>query len=103
MMIYANLDYGYKQEGWLFDSARDFGSVIADSPDVISATDIVRFEITGNTREERRESLRQLAVDFQSADQGGLSWLEFSKINDFFERKGRYYGLLEEFKENAIC
>lgn len=103
MMIYANLDYGYKREGWLFDSARDFGSVIADSPDVISVTDIVRFEITGNTREERTESLRQIALDFQSADQGGLSMYEFAKAQEFFRNKGKYYGLLEEFEENAIC
>lgn len=103
MMIYANLDYGYKREGWLFDGERDFGSVIANSPDVISVTDIVRFEITGNTREERTESLRQIALDFQSADQGGLSWYELAKAQEFFRNKGKFYRLLEEFEENAIC
>lgn len=103
MMIYANLDYGFKQEGWLFDNAREFGSVIADSPDIINVSDIVRFDITGNTREERAASLRQIAIDFQSAEQGGLSMLELDKAQRFFRDKGKYYGLLEEFEENGIC
>lgn len=59
--------------------------------------------ITGKTYNERRENLRNLAIDIQSAEQGGISYYELAILQNFFERNARKYGLLTEFRENAIC
>ena len=66
----------------------------------------IPFAIHGKSYTERKDSLRELAIDFQSADgdvSGGLSWGEFADVCAFFERNGRKLGLLREFRENAIC
>jgi hypothetical protein len=64
------------------------------------------FQIDGKTYQERKESLRNLAIDFQHADDGDtdvtLSYGEIGDIADFFERMGKKYGLLREFEENGI-
>ena len=64
---------------------------------------IIPLKISGDTYEEQKESLRNLAIDIQAADSGGLSWGEVCDLQDFFEYYGEGYGLLEEFRENAIC
>jgi len=68
---------------------------------------LLPFEIHGKTYQERKESLRNLAIDFQHADDGDtdvtLSYGEIGDIADFFERMGKKYGLLREFRENCIC
>ena len=63
---------------------------------------IIPLKISGDTYEEQKESLRNLAIDIQAADSGGLSWGEVCDLQDFFEYYGEEYGLLEEFRENAI-
>ena len=59
--------------------------------------------IKGKSYQERRENLRNLAIDIQSADNGGLSCMETAILQWFFEKNGRKYGLLTEFRENCIC
>lgn len=65
------------------------------------------FQIDGKTYQERKECLRDLAIDYQSSNDGGtdiqLSYGELADASDFFERMGRKYGLLREFRENCIC
>lgn len=68
---------------------------------------IIPFSITGKSYAERKECLRDIAIEFQY-DEGesvdiGLSWGELWHIQDWFYRMGRKYGLLREFRENAIC
>ena len=75
------------------------------SPEVETLV-LIPFEIHGKTYAERKESLRNLAIDYQYAVDGDadlwLSYRELADIGDYFNRMGRRYGLLREFRENAI-
>ena len=68
---------------------------------------VLPFEIHGKTYQERKESLYNLAVDFQYNNDGDtdvtLSCGEIGYICNFFEFYGKKYGLLREFRENCIC
>lgn len=63
----------------------------------------IPLRLTGKTYSERKQALIDLAIDIQITDQGGLSWNEVFILNDYFEKNGKRYGCLEEFRENAIC
>lgn len=58
---------------------------------------------TNKTYQEKKEAARQEAMDWQdwlsdhSVSYGGLAI-----AMDYFEKKGKRYGLLQEFRENAI-
>ena len=73
----------------------------------IEITMTMPFEIRGKTYDERKESARNLAIDFQYENDGEtdyqLSYYELSLVYDFFNKIGKRYGLLEEFRANAIC
>lgn len=68
---------------------------------------LLPFEIHGKNYRERKDSLRELAIDFQYNNDGDtdvqLSLGEIGAVCNFFEREGRKYGLLREFRENRIC
>lgn len=63
--------------------------------------------VPGKTYTAKKEFVRDKAIEFQMIDSeisgGGLSMGEYADISDFFEKYGRKYGLLREFRENAIC
>lgn len=59
--------------------------------------------IHGKTYAERKNSLYDLAVDIQRCDVGGLSQGELCDLCGYMETQGRRYGLLTEFRANAIC
>lgn len=65
---------------------------------------ILNFKIKGKTYEERKGCLRDLAIDY-SHNFASLGWSygELAEICDWFYRNGKRYGLLKEFRENAIC
>lgn len=64
---------------------------------------ILDFKIAGKTYVERKNAARQLAIDYQYMDDcGGLSWGEFAVITSYFEKIGRRYGLIQEYRENGI-
>ena len=65
--------------------------------------EIINFQITGKTYKERKASAEQLAIDFSYADTSGMSYGELNEIAWFFEKVGKRYGLLKDFRENAIC
>jgi uncharacterized protein YijF (DUF1287 family) len=54
--------------------------------------------------QDMKEQVRQEAIDWQyeQADMN-LSYGELADAQEYFERQGRRYGLLQEFRENAIC
>lgn len=64
---------------------------------------IVEFKTHGKSYAERKESARNTAINFQAAEIPGLSYSEIAEISAYFEKTGKRYGLLEEFRENAIC
>lgn len=56
-----------------------------------------------NEYQKRKEAARQEAIDWQ-ADFGNhnYSYGELAFYSDYFEKKAKRYGLLREFRENAI-
>lgn len=54
--------------------------------------------------QEMKEQVRQEAIDWQyESAEMNLSYGELADAQEYFERQGRRYGLLQEFRENAIC
>ena len=56
-----------------------------------------------NNYQKRKETARQKAIDWQSAaSEQNLSYGELAEIGNFFYKLGKRFGLLREFRENAI-
>ena len=72
-------------------------------PDGVDVTKIIPLVVHGKTYQDRKNYLRNLALDVMSNIVGGLSYMEQAEMDRFFEKAGRRYGLLSEFRENAIC
>ena len=63
----------------------------------------IPLTVTGKTYAERKKDLKNKAIEWSYA--GGLeawSYGELATIQGFFETNGKRYGLLKEFRENAI-
>jgi hypothetical protein len=60
--------------------------------------------ITGRCYQDRKEDIRNKAIEYQNTyyDFCDYSYGELSIINEFFEKAGRRYGLLNEFTTNGI-
>ena len=56
------------------------------------------------TYQQKKEQAREQAIDWQyeTAEQN-LSYGELAEAGEYFEKLGRRYGLLLEFRENGIC
>ena len=52
--------------------------------------------------QKRKAEVRAEAVEYSYSDEE-LSYGELADKQDYFERLGRRYGLLREFRENCIC
>lgn len=65
----------------------------------------IPLAVLGRSYQERKNDLREKAIEYQNSwyDFCGFSYGELAIISDFFEKFGRRYGLLKEFRENAIC
>lgn len=65
----------------------------------------IPMTISGKTYQDRKEDLRNKAIEWSNTqgEYGAWSYGELATISDFFEINGRRYGLLNEFRENAIC
>lgn len=72
------------------------------SPDT-KDIDILRFKIHGKNYQEQKASAEELAIRYQT-EFAGYSWSysELMEINEYFEKIGKKYGLLKEFRENGI-
>lgn len=56
-----------------------------------------------NKYQERKERARQKAIDWQLGfSDADYSCAELAFWTDYFERLGKRYGLIEEFRENGI-
>ena len=60
------------------------------------------FEVYGKNYQSRKASLHDLAVGWSNADTAGISYSELAEVENWFYKHGKRYGLLEEFRENAI-
>lgn len=66
--------------------------------------ELLEFKIKGKTYQERKGSLKDIAIEWSNNfSQYNWSYGELAEIQDFFYEKGKKYGLLKEFRENAIC
>lgn len=64
---------------------------------------LIEFVIHGKDYQSRKTSLHDLAVEWSNADTEGICLSDLCDIQNWFYLKGKRYGLLEEFRENAIC
>ncbi len=83
----------------------DYSNYHRDTFDpLIETTKILNLGLHGATYAERKNALRDLAVDYSLLlpDAGGLSYGEIAEISNYFETNGKRYGLLKELHENAI-
>ena len=56
------------------------------------------------TYQQKKEAARQQAIDWQDwSHEQNLSYGELAEAGEHFEKLGRRYGLLQEFRENGIC
>lgn len=56
------------------------------------------------TYQQKKEQVRNEAIDWQyEVAEMSLSYGELAEAQGRFERLGRRYGLLQEFRENSIC
>ena len=58
---------------------------------------------TKPTYETKKEMARQEAIDWQNGLRDNRSYEDMQKAAKYFEKLGRRYGLLKEFRENGIC
>ncbi len=93
---YFNIYYRNKDEYKLWNSD-------TFSPN-IKNIETLDFKISGKNYEEKKASLKDLAINWQN-NYSSLSWSysELAEINNYFYENGKRYGLLKEFRENAIC
>jgi len=53
---------------------------------------------------KRKEQARDQAIETQTImSNNNFSYYELMVISDHFQKTGKKYGLLDEFKENGIC
>jgi len=56
------------------------------------------------TYKEHKDYIRQAAIDWQiKTSNRSQSYEELATYQAFFEKQAKRYGLLKEFRENAIC
>ena len=56
-----------------------------------------------NNYETRKEQARETAIEWQLGfAENDYSYLDLAQFGDYFEKIGRRYGLLKEFRENGI-
>ena len=58
---------------------------------------------TKPTYETKKEMARQEAIDWQNGLRDNRDYEEMQEAAEYFEKLGRRYGLLKEFRENGIC
>lgn len=97
-MFYASYhEKDGKKVGHLFDSMVGFMMLTDTNP-----IDIVDFKVSGRNYKERKESARQLAIDYQHMECGGMYMSEYAEVTDFFRTIGRRYGLSAEFENEGV-
>lgn len=65
----------------------------------------IPLTVSGNSYQEKKQDLYNKSLQYNSSWYEFCNWSysELATIQEFFEVNGRRYGLLTEFKENAIC
>ena len=93
---YANED-GHV-EGHLFDSYAEYIDAVGAHTPIA----IVDFKSTGRNYAERKESVRQVAIEYQHAECGGMFMSEYADATAWFRTMGKRYGLSAEFEREGV-
>lgn len=83
---------------WRYAHSRTFSPVI----DILCITN---FKIKGKNYKERKENARTLAIKIQNTyinHDVYTNYRDTMQLSNIFERIGKNYGLLKEYKENGI-
>ena len=90
-----------EEKMFMFDTYEEyFNETFSPWVEISFATD---FRIKGKTYADRKEFVRNIAIEYSNNGAFGLSWGEVATVSDMFYKLGKRYGLLKEFKENGIC
>jgi hypothetical protein len=101
-MFYAKYrDINGEEVAKLYDRGEDYARDTF-SP-LVEPLAFIDFHVKGKNYRERQSSVQTIAVDFQTADIGGLFMSDYSRIGEWFTTQGKRYGLIKEFRENAVC
>lgn len=92
--------HGNEHANLYFDWEKYFADTFSPECEIIQ---LIEFVIHGKNYRERKNCLENIAVEFLNNVICGLSYGELYHIQKFFETMGKRYGLLREFRENAIC
>ena len=95
-MIFAVID----DTASIFDTWPEYHAATF-SPDCTVAA-CIPLQLHGSTYAARQDSLRTVAQDIQSADNGGMSYGEIATLADWLNTSARRYGLVTEFRDNGI-
>lgn len=103
-MFYAKL----KRDGQIVGNLyHDFQDYVNDtfSPEV-ETLEIVSFTVHGKNYRERRADVEDKAIicqnDYFDPDVE-IDMFDWTDISSWFEKMGKRYGLLKEFRENCVC
>lgn len=89
----------------LYNGKPDRQDISIELDDIIEELkQLTKQGVTMTKYYEKKAHARQIAIDWQSriASRPGWSWEWVAEWYARFERIGRKYGLLKEFKENGI-
>ena len=101
-MFYAKYrDINGEEVAKLYDRGEDYARDTF-SP-LVEPLTVIDFAVKGKNYRERQSSVQTIAMDFQTADIGGLYMSDYARISEWFSTQGKRYGLLKEFRENAVC
>lgn len=101
-MFYAKYrDINGEEVAKLYDRGEDYARDMF-SP-LVEPLTVIDFSVKGKNYRERQSSVETTARDFQAADIGGLFMSDYARIGDWFSTQGKRYGLIKEFRENAVC
>ena len=64
---------------------------------------IILDKVRGDTYADKKNVVEECAIWYSYMMDIPMSWSEVAEIGAWFEKYGRRYGLLEEFRENGIC
>lgn len=99
LAIYRDIDG--KEKGGLYDTFTDYyRDTFSPECEELFIWD---FKSHGKSYSDRKESVRDKAIEWSWGEMPGLYMGEIAYIESEFRRLGKQYGLLREFHENCIC
>lgn len=87
--------------GGFYDYEEWYKDTFSPSTVVLENIDLT---VHGKTYADRKEDVRNKAIDYQNIPALGMSLYmsEVAIFGEYFAAQGKRYGLLREFRENAI-